>query len=1026
MHRELFDHAPVGLAVLDGSLRCLRLNSALEELAGTPSDDCAGKGLGEAVPPLGPLQSRFAQVLATGVPALDLVVTPGGAEGGSWRVSALRLEPDGGPACLGLVVIDVSEATAAAAMAAAASRRLAFLSRCSELFSVALDLERTVAGLAELFVPSFAAHIVVDLVEEPLAFRRVLVHDAQGGPPQGWSPVGALVDYPPAHPNRRAAEEGVAVAIEMTPEVVASIAPSDTSRHAFESQGLRAALAVPLMAGGRVVGVVGLASEHAGHFPPEDVELAAEIGRRAGAALDAARIYAAEREAHRTAESQRVAAEAAVSRLAVLHDITSGLSQARTVEDVAEVVMSRVATLLAADNASLIHVTPDGRSLELVRAVGLDPEVRTRFTTFPVDAELPASEVFRAGQAQWWHDLTERDARYPMLTGIEAREQSMALLPLEVRDRRLGVLTLGWYGSREVGDQERRLVEAIASQCSQALDRAALLESERAALSVAQDQRDRLSMLAEVGRTLSSSLDYEENLARVVRLVVPRLADCCWVNLADERGLRAVAFAHADAELHAAMAKLVDLENGYTGSTTVHEVARTGEPRLLAELPEGYVETRGRGEEHLELLRQIGNRSVAIVPLIVAGQNIGTMTLANGPSGRRLSEDDLDLLAQMGRRAATAIGHARQFEERAEVALTLQQSLLPADHHEAEGLEVAHRYVPGTVGTEVGGDWFDVIALSSGRTALVIGDVMGRGIRAAAVMGQVRAAVRAYAAMELPPDEVLAGLDRVVRGFEEVQIVTAIYAVFDPGANTVVLANAGHPPPLILDPDGTRPMTLDLVVGTPLGVGGPRYVAAEIPLPPGGGVVLYTDGLIEERTRDIDVGIDLVRDALAGVTESAAALCAAALRAVNADEDFGDDVAVLVARVAPTRKAASAWSVRHIGNADGEVALARRWALEQLELRGVKGVADSVTLIVSELVTNAMRYGSPPCTLRLRCREQGLVVEVADADRSLPRLRRAALDDEGGRGLFLVDSVASDWGIRPAGIGKVVWVELAL
>jgi serine phosphatase RsbU (regulator of sigma subunit)/anti-sigma regulatory factor (Ser/Thr protein kinase) len=600
------------------------------------------------------------------------------------------------------------------------------------------------------------------------------------------------------------------------------------------------------------------------------------------------------------------------------------------------------------------------------------------------------------------------------------------MLPLEVRERKLGVLTLGWYGAREVGDQERRLVQAIASQCAQALHRAALLESERAALAEAQDQRDRISLLAEVGRTLSNSLDYERNLDRVVRLVIPRLADCCWVNLIDDVGLRAVAFAHVDPDVEAAMSRLVELEGGYTRSSTIAEVARTGEPRLLAQLPEAYVESAGRDPEMVELLQRIGNRSVAVVPLLVAGQSIGTMTLANGPSGRRLTADDLELLAQMGRRAATAIEHARQFHQRAEVALTLQQSLLPAERHEAEGLEIAHRYVPGTVGTEVGGDWFDVIALSSGRTALVIGDVMGRGIRAAAVMGQLRAAVRAYAAMELPPDEVLAGLDRVVRGFAEVQIVTAIYAIFDPGSNTMVLANAGHPPPLLLDPDGVRPPTLDLPVGTPLGVGGPPYVAVEVTLPSGGGLALYTDGLIEERTRDIDIGIDMVRTALTGVTESAEAVVQAALRGVNADEDFGDDVAVLVARVDPVRKPESAWSVLPIGDDYAEVAGARQWATEQLGLRGLESMSDSVALIVSELVTNAIRYGSAPRSLRLRRGQRGLLIEVADADRSLPRLRRAGLDDEGGRGLLLVDNVSSDWAIRSSGIGKVVWVELAV
>jgi GAF domain-containing protein/anti-sigma regulatory factor (Ser/Thr protein kinase) len=1020
-YRELFAHSPIGLAILDAELRCLGLNDALASRIGIGSVDCEGKRLADLSPALGGLEPALLRLFEGSERTRELSVEPETGNPG-WQVTAVRLDGSGGSAGVGLLVAEAQDSPASVA----ASRRMALLSRCSELFSVALDLEGTVAGLAEIFVPAFAEHLVVDLVESSGAFRRVLVHSADASASPGWTPVGDLVEYPPEHPSRRAVEERAPVVTDVSGEELERLSPTAESLRTSQRVGLRAAMAVPLLAGERVVGVVGLASSRAGRFAPDDVVVAVEIGHRAGSALEAARVYAAEREAHRLAEGQRVAAEAAVARLAVLHEITSGLSQARTVEEVAEVVMSRVATLLSADTATLIHVTPDGQQLAVIASVGLEEAVRQRFTAFPVDAALPASEVFRDGEAQWWPDLRQRDARFPSLAGIPARQQSMALLPLEVRERKLGVLTLGWLGEREVGEQERRLVQAIASQCAQALHRAALLESERSALAAAQDQRDRISLLAEVGRTLSSSLDYEENLARVVRLVIPWLADSCWVNLIDGDGLRAVAFAHADPDVERAMARLVELEGGYTGSATIREVARTGEARLLAELPEGYVEPAGRGDEQLELLRFIGNRSVAVVPLLVAGQSIGTMTLANGPSGRRLSQDDLELLAQMGRRAATAIEHARQFHQRAEVALTLQESLLPAESHEAEGLEIAHRYVPGTVGTEVGGDWFDVIPLSSGRTALVIGDVMGRGIRAAAVMGQVRAAVRAYAAMELPPDEVLAGLDRVVQGFAELQIVTAIYAIFDPGANLAVLANAGHPPPLLLGPEGERPRPLDLPVGTPLGVGGPPYTSVEVPLPPAGGLVLYTDGLIEERSRDIDVGIDLVCSGLTGVTESAEEMCLAALRAVNADEDFGDDVAVLVARVAPRRDPAAAWSRLPIGDDYADVATARRWAVEQLELRGLEALSDSVALVVSELVTNAMRYGSTPRSLQLRRGPHGVLIEVADADRSLPRLRQAALDDEGGRGLLLVDSIVSGWSIRPAGVGKVVWVELAL
>jgi GAF domain-containing protein len=475
LEQELFERSPVGLALLAADLTCVRVNPALARRLGLAPEDCRGRPVTELAGLPDGLEDAFRELQASPEQVHDVSIP-----GASWQLSLVRLGARDSAGGYGLVVTESSSSAARGA-----NRRLAVLSRTSELFSAALDVERTAIGLAEIFVPAFAEHIVVDMVEEPLGFRRLLIHDAEGPPPAGWTAPGELIDYPPEHPSRRAATERSTVVVDMSDGMVARLSPSLESQRTSEQVGLRCAMAVPLVAGDRVVGVVGLASSTEGRFTPDDVALASEVGRRAGAALEAARIYEAERDAHRLAEVQRVAAEASAGRLSRLVQITSELSQARTVQQVAQVVITAAADLLNADNATLIHVSPDGQTLELIASTGIVESVRQRFVSFPVSAELPASTVFRSGEPEWWGSLVDRDTRYPALVGIPATEQSMALLPLQVHERRLGVLTLGWYGPRAVEEQEQVLVQSVASQCAQALHRAALLESERAALAEA-------------------------------------------------------------------------------------------------------------------------------------------------------------------------------------------------------------------------------------------------------------------------------------------------------------------------------------------------------------------------------------------------------------------------------------------------------------------------------------------------------------------------------------------------------------
>ena len=366
---------------------------------------------------------------------------------------------------------------------------------------------------------------------------------------------------------------------------------------------------------------------------------------------------------------------------------------------------------------------------------------------------------------------------------------------------------------------------------------------------------------------------------------------------------------------------------------------------------------------------------------------------------------------------ATAAREAAAREHR--IADELQRSLLPTEDFTPDHLQIATYYRAGVEGTQVGGDWFDVIELGADRTALVIGDVMGRGVRAAAVMGQLRAAVRAYARLDMPPADLLEFIDALVRDLGEDQIVTCLYAVYDPGEGTLSYANAGHLPPLIaVEGSGVRRLTG--AEGSPLGSGPLVLTQQQVELPVGATLVLYTDGLVEHRDRDIDSGIDQLGAALAALTTSLTDTPAALVAALVPGEP-DDDIAVLAARVSPDARPTEV-AARFVPSQERAVRDARQFvaaALERWQLS--ERVSDDIVLLVSELVTNAVVHGRPPIELRLRRTTTHVVVEVADGATFLPRKLRPTPDHEHGRGLQLVALLADRWGTRATHDGKSVW-----
>lgn len=444
-------------------------------------------------------------------------------------------------------------------------------------------------------------------------------------------------------------------------------------------------------------------------------------------------------------------------------------------------------------------------------------------------------------------------------------------------------------------------------------------------------------------------------------------------------------------------------------------------------------------------------QSTLAVPLVAHDTVVGLARFSRTKGSEPFGERDRALAGELAARAAVCIDNARLYRREHERALILQRSLLPPGDPEAAGLDIACRYLPGNTATEVGGDWFDVIELPGHRTALVVGDVMGRGLRAAVAMGELRTAVRTLALLDLEPAEVLSALDEVARGLgtpgagtsadagggaqwpsraahksreadlSEVYLATCVYAVYDPVTRRCTFANAGHLPPVVVEP-GEAALLLDVPPGMPLGVGGEPFEEVEVELKEGALLALYTDGLVESRDHPLDEGLEALREALVEPARPLEDVCDHVLSSLDTRHGE-DDIALLMARIQGLpADAVGDWRLprepRSVGRAR-ELARGRllAWDLEDL--------VDTTELLVSELVTNALRYGEGEIRLRL-LRDRTLVCEVWDAGLVQPRRRRARDTDEGGRGLQLVGLLSAAWGSRRTPRGKTVWFELPL
>ncbi|WP_455360401.1 ATP-binding SpoIIE family protein phosphatase [Streptomyces sp. SYSU K21746] len=595
-------------------------------------------------------------------------------------------------------------------------------------------------------------------------------------------------------------------------------------------------------------------------------------------------------------------------------------------------------------------------------------------------------------------------------------------------------VTPDWGVPRRAERRARRRLAAEAAEEGREFEPADLEQDlEYAAV------RERLEFLNEVSGRIGSSLDLARTIQEVSAAVVPRFTDVAGTYLREQviagEGFpdgppdattmwHRVAVEHVDEPGRWDDVVPVGEAMPFPAHTPFFQCMTTGEPVLVPRISEQMGNAIASQFEKRDIRPLITNRSMLVVPLKARNVVLGFMILLRHAERPVFNDMDRVTGAELAARAGLVLDNARMYTYQESVAETLQDSMLPQVTPRMAGCDTATRYLPGTLLGRVGGDWFDSVKLPGSRTALVVGDVMGHGLNSAAMMGQLRTAVQTMAALDLPPAQLLRNLDDLAQRLGEHYLATCLYAVYDPIAGELLIANAGHIPPVLVRAEDGRSLLLELPTGAPIGVGGVPFESVRVPVAPGDRLVMCTDGLVEVRGEDIGVGLATLCESAAHPAASMDDACDTIIRALNTRGGRKDDVALLMARlsgIAPEDVARFQLAID-----PREAGRARRLVAAQLDDWGLDEVAETAALLAGELVTNALRHAhSRHVELRL-VRAGTLLCEVEDDDHTLPTLLNAGPGAEAGRGLRVVSALAREWGTSRTAAGKTVWFELSL
>ncbi|MDH6710052.1 PAS domain S-box-containing protein [Kitasatospora sp. MAA19] len=1082
-----FNQSPVGMGVFDTQLRFVRLNEALARANGLPAGEHLGHRLTEVLPGINGAEAEavMRRVLENGRPVVDTRShgrTPGDLRHDhAWSASYFRLEEPGGRVLgVSTTVIDITERFRADARAARAQERLALLVDATASIGTTLDLRQTARELAEAMVPRVAdisgvfalealvagRHVDPPDPATPQLVRRLALSSTDPLYPAEMLPVDSLYELPPDSPYTRALATGRTVVVPSWELPLLSDSITERRLQAYRGERPRSVRITPLRARGTTLGMVVYSRRgDRESFAEADITLGDELASRAAVAIDNARLYLRQ---HQTVLARQQAlreAKAAQERLALVNAasarIGTTLDLAQTAKELAEVATPRLADAVVVEVLEdLVRGEREARAPEDGSALLR----RMAFHAAPGSTLRPIARTggvhrFLTGSPYAWCLAHRKPVLVPRMDAegmawfandpmraAAIRDQnvrSILVVPLIARGSAVGVA--GFYRTvmdRPYEDDDVALAGELAVRAAVSIDNALLFTRERdaaaarkQALDEARAAQQRLSLLNEASTRIGTTLDLHRTARELVEMVIPRFADFVTVDLRDavlggeepdavpENGpvlMRAVAVGGYAPD--GTMTEASDQIGETSQSAQLYaQSLRSRRSILVSEVTEEELRRIVASPDRVEPGLAAGLHSYLMVPLVARGLVLGGAEFVRTHNPEPFDQADRSLAEELAARTALAIDNGRLYRRERDTALTLQRSLLPQEIHRTLGLEIAYRYLPSSVVSEVGGDWFDVVPLSSGRVALIVGDVMGHGIRAAATMGQLRTVARTLITLDLDPNRVLHRLDEATAALGEGQFATCVCVVYDPVDRHCIAACAGHLPPVVADQQG-RAHLVELPPGVPLGVGGVPFENVEFTLPEEAILALYTDGLVERRGRDIDAGLELLCRTIADRRRSLEQTCDAVLTELTG-RTSEDDIAIIMAQVRPADADRIA-SLPLTGD-HSMVAHSRRFTRETLSAWGLEPLIDWAELLTSELITNALVHAGSPTQLRLFC-NRTLTVEVADQESEAPRIRRARADDEGGRGIHLVNELAHRWGSRRTKDGKVVWFELEL
>ena len=869
---ELIDEAPAAIVATapDGTLTAW--NRRAEQLFGYTAEEAIGRtpeelGASAGGAALGS-RARGGDVWEGEV----AVVRKDGRHVRVHVVSAPVTDADGNPA--GSVSVALEAASPDGAQPA--QMRLELLLQASELLARSLDPDAGLQGVARLAASWLADVCAFDLLDDEAGMRRVAVADADRTRAPLTERLRAFPPDPDAFHMTAALHEGrTEILDDLSDEVLRERLHGPRHIEVVRQIDARSALILPLAARGRTLGAMLLLS--CGERPPfsaDDVAVAEELARRTAVAVDNSVLLRAAQERADAAQRLQRLSDAALSHV--------------DLDDLLEEILALLRKELESDAAAVLLMESDAEHLSVRAASGAGTEAGLGARIAAADASVagPVS----AGKPVVVHDPTEAEMG-PLQ--LDRGVRTLLAAPLRVGPRTVGVLQTDWLAPRPLGQDEIDLVGLVAGRIALAVDRAQAYEAEH-------DARLRLELLARTSDVLGESLDFRAALGSLTHLIVPHLADWCAVDLVEPDRSHRTWVAHSDpakVELaHELVRRYPDDPEAAAGASGL----RAGDTAPLP-APPAFRET-GADEEHRAILRGLDVRSVIVAPLTARGRTHGTLTLVTAESGRTYGPDDAAFTTELARRAATAIDTARLYQDRDQVARTLQRSLLPPDLPDVPGIELAAVYHPAGGGGDVGGDFYDAFETGESGLFLAIGDVCGKGAPAAALTGIARHTVRAAAVRERSPRAILRTLNQaLLRQMIEHRFCTVAVGRLearDGGARLTVCCG-GHPPPLLVRSDGS--VEEAGTPGTLLGIYEQVQLSdLTVDLGPGDAVVFHTDGVTEERREGRMFGEERLMELL----RVSAGLSAAGIadRIERAVLEFtpgppADDVAVIVLRL---------------------------------------------------------------------------------------------------------------------------------